>query len=78
MPEIQREEFTAWMELIRGDIHGVHERLDALNGRTRANEQDIAVLKERSPATKGEAARWGGGLGVGVVAVIEAIKALMK
>ena len=44
---IKQSEFERWMELLRNDIHGVHERLDTLNGRTRRAEQDIAVLKDR-------------------------------
>jgi hypothetical protein len=56
MPDIRRDEFENWMNLLRDDIQGVradcnrdfsgvHARLDLLNGRTRLNERDIAVLQ---------------------------------
>ena len=48
---IERGEFQAAVEQIREDIRGVHTRLDALNGRTRKTESDIAVLQERSGGT---------------------------
>lgn len=35
-------------EAIDKGFGGVHERLDALNGRTRANEVAVAVLQDRS------------------------------
>jgi hypothetical protein len=53
---IEREEFESWMNVLRSDIRGVHERLDGLNGRTRQAEQAIAVLQ--SQATKDPAARY--------------------
>lgn len=48
MGELSREEFLVHMDLVRKDISGVHDRLDVLNGRTRRNEQDIAVLNDRA------------------------------
>lgn len=56
MVPIDQDEFQRWMTLLRGDIQGVHDRLDELNGRTRSNEQDIAVLKDRG--TRDPMARW--------------------
>jgi hypothetical protein len=44
---LEREEFKSWMELLRNDIAGVHERLDELNGRTRVVENKVAVLEDR-------------------------------
>lgn len=72
---IEREEFETWMNLLRSDIHGVQERLDAINGRTRSAEQAIAVLEDRRGA--GKAAAWGGGIAGGVVTVVEAAKWLL-
>lgn len=40
---------------LREGFDGVHDRLDALNGRTRQNEQDIAVLRDRATAAKQKA-----------------------
>ena len=45
MTDIRRDEFEGWMHVLRDDIQGVHSRLDVLNGRTRINERDIAVLQ---------------------------------
>jgi hypothetical protein len=35
-------------EQVMGAIISVHDRLDRLNGRTRDNEQQLAVLSDRS------------------------------
>ena len=59
-----REEFQGWMELLRADIHGVHVRLDVLNGRTRKCESDIAVLYDRGQQAKDGHARYAGWAGV--------------
>lgn len=51
---------------IRAAVDGVNKRLDDLNGRTRENEEDIAVLKDRSADAKksgGIAGTIGGFLG---------------
>lgn len=67
---IERNEFEGWMELLRGDIKGVHDRLDGLNGRTRVSEQKIAVLEDRSQKTSDPTARWTAGLaGAGLMLV---------
>lgn len=34
---------------VLGAIKGVHDRLDVLNGRTRAVENKVTVLEDRSP-----------------------------
>ena len=57
MSEIQRDEFTNWMQTLRADIQGVHERLDALNGRTRAVENKVSVLEDRGIRTTDPTAR---------------------
>lgn len=44
---IERDEFQAAVLAIRSDIQGVHARLDALNGRTRTNENNIIRIQER-------------------------------
>lgn len=64
---VEREEFQVWMELLRRDIQGVHDRLDTLNGRTREVEQDVAVLKDRG--TRDSAARATGLSGVAASAL---------
>lgn len=74
MADISRDEFHAWMEDIKAGIHGIHSRLDALNGRTRSAEQDIAVLRDRSNISKGSAAAWGGGISGLVVGLVEIVK----
>lgn len=69
MTDLSREEFERWMEVLRDDVRGahdrlrddvrgVHDRLDALNGRTRKAEQAIAVLEDRGQ--RDMAARWTG------------------
>lgn len=57
-------------KLMDDGFNGVHSRLDALNGRTRENEQDIAVLKDRG----GSAARWGAGASAALVALVEIVR----
>ena len=65
--DLTREEFIVHVGLLREDIHGVHDRLDMLNDRTRTAEQDIAVLKDRATSVRQEAqqaarkssTRWG-------------------
>lgn len=68
MADLGRDEFQSWMELLREDIRGVHERLDTLNGRTRSSENRITAIEtlqtERDKqAGKDSAARAGGFLG---------------
>jgi hypothetical protein len=72
MPEVSQAEFQRWMERLHSEVQGVNARLDVLNGRTRQNETDIAVLKDRSAG--GSAAAWGGGIGAVVVAVAESLR----
>lgn len=69
---LDREEFREAVRLIREDVKGVNDRLDALNGRTREAEQQIAVLEERTSARA--AALLGGGVGGVVIAAVEAVK----
>ena len=51
--------FQILREDMKAGFEGGHERLDSLNGRTRQNEQDIAVLKDRDQLTTDKTARWG-------------------
>lgn len=60
MAELSRDEWEGWMRLLREDIRGVHDRLDELNGRTRTNERDIAVLQDRGEQMKDPTARYTG------------------
>lgn len=73
-----REESREWARNVRADIRGVNDRLDMLNGRTRAVETKIAVLEERTSQQpgKGPAVAWGSMAGGVVVGIIEAIKTL--
>lgn len=73
MPEMQRELDRIYERMDRGFVD-LNERLDALNGRTRVNETDIAVLKDRS--SSGVAAACGGGVAGAIVAAVEAMRLL--
>jgi hypothetical protein len=70
---IEREEFRDAVQAIRGDIAGVHARLDALNGRTRRAEENIVRLQERHRSSTKRSAAWGS-LGVVVAALVEGAK----
>ncbi len=71
--DVQHEEFERWMHLLRGDLQGVHARLDALNGRTRVAEERIAVLADRA-----HEARRSGAMGGGIVAAFAAAFELLR
>lgn len=65
------------LEYLRDGVDGINARLDALNGRTRRTEQDIAVLKDRADegvralaSAKASGAKWGAGLGALLAALI--------
>jgi len=73
MATIDRDEFRDAVHLIRDDIAGVHTRLDALNGRTRANEIAIARLQERHQRQTRKGAAWLGSLSVGLAALAEGL-----
>ena len=65
MADLSRDEFEQWMNLLLGEVKGTNERLDMLNGRTRKNEQDIAILYDRSlQSSKDPTARWTGLSGI--------------
>lgn len=49
---LSRDEFLAHIGYIRDDIAGVHQRLDVLNGRTRATETAIVVLQTEAAAAE--------------------------
>jgi hypothetical protein len=61
------------LDYLKRGIDGINDRLDEQNGRTRKNEQAIAVLEDRSSATRQTSAAWGGGLGAGAGAAIAAL-----
>ncbi len=71
MAEWERE-LDRLHDTMRDGFAGVHTRLDALNDRTRENENDITRLDERVGA--GRSAVWGGGFGAAVVALAEAVR----
>lgn len=65
------------LEYLREGVDGINARLDALNGRTRQTEMDIAVLRDRADgseravaAAKASGAKWGAGLGALLAALI--------
>jgi hypothetical protein len=72
MNEIKNDEFQRWMNQLARQIDGVNDRLDELNGRTRASEQKIAVLEDRSAG--GKSAAWGGGVAGVLISIVEIIK----
>ena len=55
---------------LKEDIKGTNDRLDLLNGRTRAVEQKVAVLESREPVNPkaAKAGTIGGAIGAGIVA----------
>ena len=58
-------------DILEAGFQGTHARLDALNGRTRQNELDLAILKDRA-----ERGGWLGALTGGTLAgVVVGIKA---
>lgn len=59
------------LDRITGGFQGVHERLDGLNGRTRAVETKVAVLEDRG--VRDPTARWGAGVGILGIAAYELI-----
>jgi hypothetical protein len=76
MSDLSRAEFLIHLERVHGGIQGVQERLDNLNGRTRACEQDVAILKDRTDTvrrdTRRSVGKWGLGVG-GLMAIAEAL-----
>lgn len=70
-------EIFTHLEYIRDGIDGINARLDALNGRTRKVEQDVAVLHDRADqavasvaANKATAVKYGAGMGALLAALI--------
>ena len=59
---------TVRHEQVMKALEGIDARLDALNGRTRKAEVDIAVLQERSPGKQGGIAGAVGGAVAGFLA----------
>lgn len=51
------ERFDYLQQMLRTGFDGVYARLDVLNGRTRENEKDIAVLQDRSDRAERQAER---------------------
>ena len=73
MTERNTETILVHLEYIRASVDGVNIRLDALNGRTRANEQAIAVLDDRADDSRSAARKWGltaGGIGTAIAAAL--------
>lgn len=62
--DVSREEFYRAVDDIRQDIAGVNGRLDTLNGRTRKNEREIAVLRDRGARQNLTAGGTGAGAGI--------------
>lgn len=77
MADNTEEIIIVHLEYLRGGIDGINERLDALNGRTRKVEQDVAVLHDRADqavvsanANKAVALKYGAGMGALLAALI--------
>jgi mevalonate kinase len=77
------EEMPVWVQVLREDIRGIHDRLDTLNGRTRSVEVKVAVLEDRAEQAaktaiqmngKATKATWGAGLGGAFVVALEVVK----
>ena len=77
MADINRDEFENWMQVLREDIHGVHERLDKLNGRTRTMENAVAVLQDRGADGRKQGAI-SGGIVAGAAALVEIARHLLS
>lgn len=88
MAAIERDEFRDYMQLLRDElrednralrteVQGVNDRLDRLNGRTRASETAIVVLRkdvDEAQATRDERRRtWDGWIGGAVAATLTVI-----
>lgn len=52
------------LEYIKDRVDEINARLDQINGRTRTNETDIAVLKDRDSQAAKSGRNWGAGAGV--------------
>lgn len=63
---LSRDEFLTHVSLLREDVQAVHARLDVLNGRTRAVETEVAVLKDRATDARSAGRNWGAGAGAAV------------
>jgi hypothetical protein len=74
MAQLTREEFLTHIEYVRNDIGEIVQRLDTLNGRTRTNEQDIAVLKDRDQQSTKTHAYIAGALAAFLTAAAEALR----
>ena len=60
---LTRAEFLTHVGYLREDVKGVNDRLDIVNGRTRAVENKVSVLEDRSDESKRDGMRWGGAAG---------------
>lgn len=61
------------VEYIRERVDSIDNRLSELNGRTRVNETEIAVLKDRADESRSAGKRWGltsGGVGSAIGAAL--------
>lgn len=63
-------------QTLQKGIDGIHARLDRMNGRVSENEQEIAVLKDRSDRAEKQGGMFGalgGGLMTGVILTVKAL-----
>lgn len=61
------------LEYLREGVDEIRLHLKELNGRTRANETDIAILKDRADESRTSGRRWGltaGGVGSAIGATL--------
>ena len=73
MTERDTEAIFVHLTYIRGTVDGINTRLDALNGRTRATEQAVAVLEDRADEGRSAGRKWGltaGAIGTAIAAAL--------
>lgn len=64
-------------KVLQDGIDGINARLDRMNGRVSDNEQEIAVLKDRSDRAEKQGGLFGAIGGGAVTGIIFVVKALM-
>ena len=72
------EVYRLLQDMKRDDLAEIKGHLATLNGRTRDNEEDIAVLRDRSDAARSSAATWGAFAGGVISAVVGGAFSLLR
>lgn len=71
--ELLNKNIERQIDLVRDDIKGTHLRLDAINGRVRKGEEDMAVLKHDSAST----AKWRGSIFGAIFGLVATLAAMV-